>query len=475
MSRSKTILKNIGVLSIAEILTYIISFILVVAISRFLGSVGLGKYSFAFAFIGIFAVISDWGISTFSVRNVSRDKEKAQKYFSNYLSLKIIISFITFIIPILIILSTKEPFDVKLTVFFASLAMTFNYLSYSFRFLFNAFEKFEYQSLSLISERIVALIIGLFLLFNGFGVIALAITMVISNFVGLLVNAIFAVKNFVHLKLEFDFKFWKFLLICSIPFWLSLIFRVINFGIDTVMLSFMKSYTVTGIYNAAYKLIDAFTVIPFLVVIVLFPTMSKLFKESKKTLQIVYKKSFYYLFILALPICLGITLLAYRIIIFIYKEQFLESVIALQILVWALIFLFLNYLMGSLLNSINLQRLFAIITFIGASVNIILNFILISIYSFKGAAAATIVTGFLNFILLYYFSTKNNFKVNLISIASKPIFASIIMGIFLIILKNMHILILVPLSALVYFASLIVIGAIGKEELDLIKNFIKKT
>ena len=154
MSIPRTILRNLSFVTIAEILTHIISFLLIVIISRLLGSAGLGKYSFAFAFVGLFAVISDFGISTFSVRAISRDKEKAQKYFSNYLSLKIILSLVALILPITAILLTNEPLEVKFAVSLASFAMVFNYISYTFRFLFNAFERFEYQSIYLVSATL---------------------------------------------------------------------------------------------------------------------------------------------------------------------------------------------------------------------------------------------------------------------------------------------------------------------------------
>ena len=474
MSTSRTVLKNIGVLSLAEGLTYALSFVLVVAISRYLGAAGLGKYSFAFAFVGLFAAISDFGLNTFSVRSVSRNRKKAQKYFSNYLGMRIIISIVTFLIPVLIIFSTEQPNDVKLTVFFASLAMAFNYLSYPFRFLFNAFERFEFQSIALITERAVALAIGLYLLFNGFGIIALAVSIAISNFVALIVNIMFAVKNFVKFQFSFDFKFWKYLFISSLPFGLVLVFRFINFRIDTIMLTFMQSYTITGIYNAAYKIIDALIVIPATIVVALFPAMSKLFRESRNALQAVFEKVFFYLFVLALPICVGITLLADRIILFVYKEQFLDSVIALQILVWTLIFLFLNYFMGYLLNSIDKQKSFTLVVFAAAIVNVSLNFILIPIYSYKGSSAATVITEFFSFALLFYFSRKNNYKVNLFTIAWKPIVAVAAMTIFLLMFRSLHILVLIPLCALIYFTVLFLVKAIGKEEMGLARNLFRK-
>lgn len=474
MSMSKTVLKNMGYLSIGEVMNYALSFLLIVAISRYLGAAGLGKYSFAFAFVSLFAALSDFGLNTFSVRSVSRDRKKAQKYFSNYLSMRIIISIVAFLIPILVIFFTKQPYDVKLTVFFASLAMAFNYLAYPFRFLFNAFERFEFQSIALITERVVALATGFYLLFSGFGVVALAIALVISNFVALLVNIMFAVKNFVKFQLSFDFKFWKYLFISSLPFGFVLVFRFINFRIDTIMLTFMQSYTATGIYNAAYKIIDALVVIPAITVVALFPAMSKLFRESRNTLQVVFEKVFFYLFSIAIPICVGITLLADRIILFVYKEQFLDSVIALQILVWTLAFLFLNHLMGYLLNSIDRQKSFTLVTFAAAIVNVSLNLVLIPIYSYKGSSAATVITEIFSFALLFYFSRKNNYRVNLFSMAWKPISAAAAMAAFLLMFRSLHIFVLIPLCALVYFAFLFLIKAIGKDEIFLIKNLFSK-
>ncbi len=476
MSIPRTILKNIGFVTIAEILTHLISFLLIVAISRLLGSVGLGKYSFAFAFVGIFAVASDLGIATFAIRAVSRDKEKTQKYFSNYLSLKIIFALIAFILPILSISFTNEPSDIKLIIFLASFAMTFNYLTYPFRFLFNAYEKFEYQSLFLVSERIVALILGIFVLLKGYGLILLISTLIISNLISLLVVLFIATKKFVRLKLGFDLKFWKFLIIGSLPFWLTIVFRTLYFRIDTIMLTFIDNYTVTGIYSAAYKLIDALIVIPVVITIVIFPIMSRLFKESNESLKLLYRKSFHYLFLLALPIATGTTLLADKFIIFVYGNEFISSAIALQTLTWVLIFIFINYSMGSLLNAINLQRLFTLAMGIGVVVNIALNFMLIPKFSFVGASVATVLTEIVVFFMLMFFTFRQGYEIGNITLYLKSIIASFLMGLLIIIFSFLHMFIIIPISAILYFYILFLIKAITKEDIDIIKNalYIKK-
>ena len=472
MSIPRTILRNLSFVTIAEILTHIISFLLIVIISRLLGSAGLGKYSFAFAFVGLFAVISDFGICTFSVRAISRDKEKAQKYFSNYFSLKIILSLVALILPITAILLTNEPLEVKFAVSLASFAMVFNYISYTFRFLFNAFERFEYQSIYLVSERVIAIILGIFILLKGYGLILLISTLILSNFVGLLITVIITAKKFVKIKLGFDFKFWKFLILGSLPFWLIIVFRTLYFRIDTVMLSFIDNYVTTGIYTASYRIIGALTVIPVILTVVIYPVMSRLFQDSKENLKLLYEKSLYFLFLLAFPIVIGITLLADRFIMFVYSNEFTGSTIALQILVWAVVFIYLSYLMGFLLNAVNLQNLFTITMGVGAVINIILNLLLIPRFSYIGASFATLLTEIVVFFMLLLFTYKHGYKITNIRLYTKPILASLLMGVFIPVFSFLHLFIIVPLSAILYFYVLYLIKGIMKEDIEIIRNAI---
>jgi len=73
--------------------------ILVVRITSYLGDVDFGKYSFAFAFTGLFIGLSDLGLSIVTTREVARDKSQAEKYLGNIAILKFILSiFVIFLI-----------------------------------------------------------------------------------------------------------------------------------------------------------------------------------------------------------------------------------------------------------------------------------------------------------------------------------------------------------------------------------------
>ena len=59
MSTVRTIAKNTLSLTVAEVITKLLAFILVIVVARYLGDVGYGKYAFALAFASFFAIIAD--------------------------------------------------------------------------------------------------------------------------------------------------------------------------------------------------------------------------------------------------------------------------------------------------------------------------------------------------------------------------------------------------------------------------------
>jgi len=240
------------------------------------------------------------------------------------------------------------------------------------------------------------------------------------------------------------------------------------------MLSLIKSYSDVGLYNASYRIIEGLSVIPMIIIIAAFPAMSRFYVENRAYLKLLYKRIFKYLFMIALPIAVGSTLLANKLIYLIYKEAFLNSSVVLKVLIWAEIFIFLSYLMGNLLNSINKQKLFMYSTGICVILNVLLNLILIPTFSYLGASIATVATQLTNFIILYHLTSKEGYSINIIKTITKPIMAVLSMAVFISFFGWMHVLVVIPLAALIYFLTLILLREIGKEEFDLIKPFFNK-
>ena len=101
---------------------------------------------------------------------------------------------------------------------------------------------------------------------------------------------------------------------------------------------------------------------------------------------------------------------------------------------------------------------------------------LIPRFSYIGAAAATVISQFIHVGLLYYFTRKEGYSLDIIRIIYRPIIAGILMVILIIYIKPLAIIYIIPFSAIFYFLALSLIGGLGKEEKRLIKSiFHRKT
>ena len=473
MNTVQRIAKNTGVLLISQIVSYIIGFFFIMYTARYLGAAGFGILSFALAFTGIFGVFSDLGLSTLTIRDVARDKSLAGKYLGNIAVMKIILVVITFGLIAITINLLGYPEQTIKVVYLVALSIIFSAFSGMFNSIFQAYEKMEYQSIGHILSSILMLSGALFAISQGFSVVEFASVYFIVSAVVLGYNFIVCVRKFVLPKIEVDFSFWKPTIKEALPFGLSGIFITIYYWIDSVMLSLMKGNEVVGWYNAPYRLIVVLLFIPSIINIVVFPTMSRFHISSQNSLNLMTKKYFKFMLVIGIPIGVGTTLLADKVILLIFGTEYTQSIIALQILIWAMVFIFANAAFVRLFESINKQIIVTKITGICMIENIILNLLIIPRFSYIGASITTVITELtiVTFVLIFAYKTgysvqRREFLTNI----SKVTIASLIMGVFIWELRSLNLLILVLLSTSLYIGILYLIGGINKEDIELLKQ-----
>jgi len=122
------------------------------------------------------------------------------------------------------------------------------------------------------------------------------------------------------------------------------------------------------------------------------PSMARLWKEDKGTLNVLFKKSFQMLTLLGVAGLAGYYIFARLGILIIFGEEFLPSVPVLRILAFAVPFMFLNSLLGSYMNATGRELTFTKITGFTALLNVVLNYFLILHFGAEGAAVATVMS-----------------------------------------------------------------------------------
>jgi O-antigen/teichoic acid export membrane protein len=477
MSNVQRIARNTTLLLLSSVAGFVLGFFFTMYVARHLGAEGFGVLAFALAFTAIFGVLTDIGLQTLMIREIARDRTLARKYLGNIAVLKIFLVIITFGLIALAINLLHYPAETIKVVYLIALSVVFNAFSTMFYGVFRAYERMEFEALGGVLSGGLLLAGALWAIGHDFSISGFALIYFIASAITLGYGVIISAWKFVLPRVEIDVKFWKQTLKEAWPFALIVAFGTLYFSIDSVMLSSMKGNEAVGWYNAAYRLIYALLFIPTAYFGAVFPIMSRFHITSKDFLRFIYERSFKYMLILGVPIGVGTTILASKIILLIFGVGYVNSTIALQILVWSMVFIFVNGVFGQLFYSVNKQLAATCIIIGSALLNVVLNVILIPRYSLTGASIATVITMSIGFLINYIWSSRIGYGIsvkNTTGIIIRVLIASAVMGLPVYYFNNFYILAMVPLAALLYFVVLYIIGGIDKEDLNLLRQIIKR-
>lgn len=476
MSKIRTIAKNTLWLLVSQILSYLLIFFATIYSARYLGVENFGILSLAIAFTGIFVVFADLGLSTLTIREVSRKKYLKSKYLANFILFKIFLAILTIFFTFIAVSILYYPYQVRLIIYVMTLSMILNSFAVLISSIFQAYEKMEYLSIgTFISSALVLLGIMLAIYFH-FEVLAFAIVYLVTNTILFIFYISIYIWKFSLPSLELDMSFWKENIKLALPFGVTGVFVTIYYWIDTVMLSAMVGNDAVGLYNAAYRLVLVLLFVPSIFNMVIFPLMSQFYLTSRKSLKIAYKKYFKYMAILGIPLGFGIVLLAKKIVILIFGGEYIGSVIAFQILVWSATIIFMSSAFARLLEASDKQMVITKITGICAVVNILLNLVIIPQFSYIGASVVTVLTELLSFILGLKAVSNMGYGSSRVEVITliKIFISSLVMSIFIIIFYNFNIIYLILSSLIIYFMALYSLNVLDNEDIKLISIILNK-
>jgi O-antigen/teichoic acid export membrane protein len=473
MNTAQKIVKNTTVLLISQVLSFLLAFFYTIYYANYLGAAGFGILSAAIALAGILTIFTDLGLSALTVREVARDKALASKYMGNTTIIKLIFSAITFLATFIIVQLFVHDQQSAIVIYIITIAFILNVISGTFSAVFQAYEEMEYQSVATVLNSILMFAAVYIAIFYNANIMAFAMIYLIINFIILLFNVIICLWKFVVPKFEVDFQFWKALIMEAYPLAIASIFALIAFKIDTIMLAFISGDVATGLYSAAYKLLEALMFVPSVYATALLPVFSKFHVSSQDSLQFSYYKSFKYLSMLGIPIAVGTTLLADQIITFIYRNGYTEATVILQILIWAIPIIFVSYVLGASITSINRQHETVRISFLCMLLNVGLNLLLIPTYGYLGAAIVTVITELALFLFYFHLISKYLCKIKLREVLMKPLIASLVMALFIILVKT-NLFVVIAIATIIYFAVLILLKSFSESDKEIFRQITGK-
>ena len=475
MNRVQRIFKNMSWLLISQIITSICGFVWTILLARYLGVDNYGILGFAISITGILAIIDDLGISAHVVRHIATDYESAPKYVGNVIPLKIILAVINLIItPIVLIILKIDGYTIFITLLF-TLEIIFKSYTNSLFGVFQAFEEGKYQGIGYSLMNVSTLLFILISIYADLGLLGVSISYVLANILSFIYAYYILNKHIVKPKFEFDWEFCKKITLLSLPFAVTGVLYSIYYSIDLVMLTNLVGNYATGIYNATYKLISLLTLFYSVYTAVIFPVMSKFFKNDRKLLVMSYEKSIKYLMLLIIPIAVATMFYSLDIIQLIYGNQYDDAASVLSILIWTVCLLFISGASNTLLNASHKEVTVTKIYALAAVFNVILNFFMIPYFSYNGAAITTVLSDLLIVALQTYVIHKIGHKVNkrlyvdLIKIAV----GSSVLG-FSLYFLNLNMWIAIPVGITIYLIVVYILKIFDKDDEYVIKEILGK-
>ncbi|MBI2303910.1 MAG: oligosaccharide flippase family protein [Chloroflexi bacterium] len=473
-STARRVAKNSLTPMAAQIVGKVLDFAFIIFALRYLGPENAGRYSFAVVLIGYFLIFTDFGLGTLLTREVAKDKAQGVRYLGNAVAarLGLFVVSLPFLLGIVAIYSWRFGLsaDTQWTIFLFAVSLIPSGIAGALSSVFMAHEKMEYPAAMTVVTTLIRTTLGVMVLLWGWGIVGLGgVSVVASTFTAMIFY--FLVRHLLLLpQLRLDIPFQRQMLSNAAPLMVNNFLSTVFFRLDVMLLQPMRGDRDMGYYTTAYRFLDALNLIPSLFTLALFPVMSRYVPQALDSLARLYHRALKVLFIISWPIAVGTTLIADRIIIFFFGQEYAPSIAALQILIWFLPFSFVNALTQYVLIALNQLRFLTKAFLIVATFNFVANLVLIPIYGFHGAAAVTILSEIVLLIPFLYAIFRHLGPVPLLQLGWRPLVASLGMGLALFLMRQWSPVVFIPLGAVAYVALLFLIGTFDREDIALLRQ-----
>jgi len=353
-----------------------------------------GLLSFATAVISYFNIVVSYGFNFTATREIAVnriDKNKVVEIFSSVVTIKLILTSISFIFLVLIVfLFEKLRADWSLYLFTFGTVIGQALLPVWF---FQGMERMKYITyLDLLSKVLFTLAIFIFVQRKEDYYIVPVLTSIGSIGAGLI--------SFFIINKEFDVRIRsvgiakiRMYLIDGWDIFISRIFSSLYKNTNVIVLGVLTNNTIVGYYSIAQRLIKAMQAMQDVVGNTLFPFLTKKYDKNKRRFFDITRKYLILIITLYFISFIAIFLYSNQLVILVTGSKNDQIFLNLKILSFVLILGGMNYYFGILgLVTMNYKKDFSQFIIITGIVNIITSIIFVTIFQDLGASLAAVIS-----------------------------------------------------------------------------------
>jgi len=391
LSNKQLLIKNAFWLSGIEFFSKILLFFITIGLVRYWGAEEFGAFNLSFAYVALFMVFGDFGLTTITTREVAKHKDLSEKYLSNLIGLKLVLSILIGILFSVSLFIFNKPVSVVLLVVTLIYCLT-QIFQGVFWAIFQAWERMElvfWNKLVFYVGMLVSVL--LIISFHG-NAVHLVLGYTLATLLTIILGVWQANSLKIKVKISFDFVFWKELIKESLPFLGMVVATVIYANNDTLLIGRYLGNNQVGWYQTAYKILFAFQSVN-VINYAIFPRLTVLFHEnreevSKKIIKLVVGLSI----LVLIPLAMIITWQRELIIKLIYGEAFIVSAGVMSLLVWSGVINYFRVFVANLLIIKKKQKMIFWSVLTGTLVDLTINYFFIPKFGFVQAGWSLIIS-----------------------------------------------------------------------------------
>jgi len=466
----KKIAHNTLIQIIGKIISTAIGIAAIALISRYLGPVYFGKFTIIFAFVQFSGIIFDLGLYLITLQDISEPRANVSNVLSQMMTLRFYLNIAY--VGLTAVVAGLLPFEPMIQ--WGIIIMSFsNFFIYFTQILGTIYQKTLTTHFCALAETVgrSVLIISIVLcVYFNFSLLLLAGTVALASLANFLAIWWWA-RNKVKLKFFLEKDYITDVLRRTWPVAVSIIFSLIYFKADTLILSVFKSDYDVGIYGIPYRALETLMVVPLLFVGLMLPILNKAYAQKNiAKFKHYLQRSFDALSMMALPLIFISLVLAKPAVLLIAGDEFILSAPVFKILMLATGIIFLSSLFSHTIIALKKQKAMTRFYLITALIALLGYLILIPRYSYFGAAWMTVAAESLILIFTFYTVWQTTKFAPDLKIFGKTILASLLMTAAAYFLRNFNIFLSLSIAGLIYLGGLYVLKAVSPE---MIKELVK--
>ncbi|HEY5668173.1 MAG TPA: flippase [Candidatus Saccharimonadales bacterium] len=358
--------------------------------TQYLGAEVYGQYATVVAYVTIFTLLTDLGLTAITSREIARHPDDTDHIIGNSLAMRLALS--VAVSPLIAVggwwLYMTKPAEIKIGIALMVVTLVFGSVQSVTSALFTAKNRNDLPAVLIVLNKLVYLFAIVAAGALGYGFYGFVYAAIVAALLSALLSVYWAYRR-VRLRLLFHMTHWRRMAQLSIPLGIIQIINMLYYKIDSVMLSVMRSPREVGLYAIAYGIIDVVMSVPSFFMTSLMPTLAT---ASNERLRAVVERAFSLLAFVAVLAATGGVLLSKDIVLLISSQAFVHAALPFAILVVSATFSYINAVFGFASVAVNKQGRLLKVSLFTVGLNVVINLFAIPRFGISGAATATLIT-----------------------------------------------------------------------------------